>query len=71
VRYSIHEWLESIGGLINATEKLLMPAVVFFSSRLFWIHIFDSEYGAGAAIKNRSKKGGNHKKVGVNDPSEL
>jgi len=63
VRYNFHEWLESIGGLVNATEKLLMWIVVFWSSRLFWLHIFDTQYGDGAAIKHVRKRGGGFKSV--------
>jgi hypothetical protein len=35
--YTINEWLEAVGGLVNAVEKLLMPFIVFFSFRMFWI----------------------------------
>lgn len=52
-RFGSHEWLESIGGLINATEKLLMWMVVFWSSRLFSLHIFASEFAS--SDKNRKR----------------
>jgi hypothetical protein len=55
-RWGINEFFESIGGLVNATEKLLMWIVTFWSGRYFWLHIFDMEFGQ--EVRNvRGKKG--------------
>jgi hypothetical protein len=72
-RWSIHEFFESIGGLVNATEKLLMWIVTFWSVRLFWLNIFAKEFGQdvkpvrskyGVKTKHRvSEDGINHKIV--------
>jgi len=37
IAFTINEFFESIGGLINAIEKLIMPFIVYFSYRLFWL----------------------------------
>lgn len=44
-RWSLYEFFESIGGLVNATEKLLMWVVTFWASRLFWLSVFKNEFG--------------------------
>lgn len=44
VTYNFNELLESIGGLVNATEKLLMWAVVFWSGRMFWLQVVANQF---------------------------
>lgn len=44
ISFTINEFLEKIGGLINAIEKLIMPLIVFFSLRLFWLYVIDESF---------------------------
>jgi hypothetical protein len=44
ISFTINEFFEKIGGLINAIEKLIMPFIVFFSFRLFWLYIIDESF---------------------------
>jgi hypothetical protein len=37
ITYNFNEWLESIGSLINAVEKLVMGLITFWSGRMFWL----------------------------------
>jgi hypothetical protein len=42
ITYNFNEWLESVGSLINAIEKLVWWLITFWSGRMFWLLIVEN-----------------------------
>jgi len=44
ITYNFNEWLESIGSLINAIEKLIWWIIIFWSGRMFWLKVVENQF---------------------------